>query len=142
MHPTPQMLLRLIVCHALLIILSGCTLKASTESLTDATTNFLSSTTPGAWFNEDGLIRPDQRLNVFVAINYETLQQEMAQGEGEYLTALGTLLEIPDEKMPSFKIWTQAQFRMIQTTADPTPQTLLAVLSDMNSGPGMTTQHF
>ncbi len=132
MKTTPHRLLRLIICSTALIMASGCTLKASTESLTDTTTNFLSSTTPGAWFNQDGLIKPDQRINVFVAITYESLQQDMAQGEGEHLTALAKLLEIPDEKMPTFKAWAQEQYRTIQTTTDPTPQTLLAVLSDIN----------
>ncbi len=135
MKITPLSLLKLFVCSVTLIMGSGCTLKASTESLTDTMTNFLSSTTPGAWFNEDGLIKPDQRINVFVAINYETLQQDMAQGEGEYLTALGTLLEIPDEKMPSFKARAQEQFRVIHTSSDPSPQSLLAVLYDMNREP-------
>jgi len=129
---TPHILLRLIVSGVLLLMASGCTLKASTESLTDTMTNFLSSTTPGAWFNEDGLINPDQRINVFVAINYETLKQEMAQGEGEYLTALATLLEISNENLPSFKARAQEQFRVTHTNPDPSPQSLLAVLSDMN----------
>ena len=132
MKTTSHSLLRLILCSTTLIIASGCTLKASTESLTDTTTNFLSSTTPGAWFTQDGLIKPDQRINVFVAITYDSLQQDMAQGEGEYLTALGKLLEIPNQKMPTFKAWAQEQYRTIQATTNPTPQTLLAVLYDMN----------
>ena len=134
MNVTPYILLRLITCSFLLIIASGCTLKASTESLTDTTTNFLSSTTPGAWFNEDGLIKPDQRINLFLAINYETLQQEMAKGEGEYLTALGTLLEIPNEEMPVFKMWAQEQFHIMNATTEATPQKLLTLLIDKKAG--------
>ena len=130
----PFILLRLIVCGFLINIASGCTLKASTESLTDTTTNFLSSTTPGAWFNEDGLINPDQRINLFLTINHETLRQEMAKGEGEYLTALGTLLEIPDEKMPSFKAWAQDQFRMMHKKAETNPKELFTVLIDKRAG--------
>lgn len=106
----------------------GCTLKASTESLTDITTNFVSSTTPGAWFNEDGLLNPDQRIQVFVAINYESLQQNMAQGEGEYLRALGTLMNVPPDRMSGFNLWAQEQFRKFLLTPEATPDDFLALL--------------
>ncbi|MCA9471678.1 MAG: DUF3015 domain-containing protein [Nitrospirales bacterium] len=82
---------------------TGCTLKASTESVADATSNFLSSTTPGAWFTVDGLLHPDQRLNAFMATNHENLRQDIAKGSGEYLTSLGTLLMVSNEQMPKFQ---------------------------------------
>jgi len=115
-------------CGIILFVASGCTLKASTETLTDATTNFVSSTTPGAWFNEDGLLRPEQRLPVFMAINYESLQQDMARGNGEHLTALASLLEVPAEHVPNFKVWSQEQFRVYFSAEHPNPKKFLTVL--------------
>ena len=119
------------IMSVLLLVTSGCTLKASTESSTDTTTNFLSSTTPGAWYTEDGLLKPDQKINAFIVINYETLQQQMAQGRGEYLTALGTLLEVPDEKMPSFHALVQQKSQQLRAATEHNPQAIFTMLSDM-----------
>ena len=115
----------------LMIFTSGCTLKASTESFTDATTNFLSSTTPGAWFTVDGLLKPSEKINAFVSTNFEVLQQEMAQGDGEYLTALGTLLEIPTQQTASFKMYAQEHFEQVVQSDRITPQTFVSIASKM-----------
>jgi len=89
----------------------------------------VSSTTPGAsFFNEDGLLKPDQRFHVFVAMNYESLQQDMAKGDGEYLTALATLLEVPDEEIHSFKTFAQKQFLLTNRGEKPTQEQLLIAL--------------
>ena len=138
--------MRTLTPHRLIVVLgifmgfvaSGCTLKASTETLTDATTNFVSSTTPGAWFDGDGLLRQDQRINVFVAMNYGSLQQDMAKGDGEYLSALATLLEIPEAHIPQFKKWSQEQFRLTHGMDNANQQTLLALLLE---NPGEPDRH-
>ena len=83
---------------------TGCTLKASTESVTDASTNFLSSTTPSSWFTVEGLLHPHQRLNAFIATNLENLQQDIARGNREYLTSLGSLYGISDQRMSTISI--------------------------------------
>ncbi len=123
--------------HRILVILfvlmaSGCTLKASTESLTDAMTNFSSSTTPGAWFTVNGLLKPSERINAFLAINFENLRQDMAQGSGEYLAALGTLLDIPTEQMTSFERQAQERFEQIYGSDPVTHQMLTNVVSEIN----------
>jgi hypothetical protein len=72
--------------------LSGCTIKATTDTTLDGTTNFLSSTTGKTWWTEDGLVREGLQVRAFFAENYESLIPEMARGEGEYVTAFVTLL--------------------------------------------------
>ena len=124
-------LLNCILLSSFFLIMSGCTLKASTESLTDATTNFLSSTTPGAWFTVDGLLKPSERVNAFLVTNYENLQQDMARGEGEYLTAFGTLADISAEEMTSFKTHAQEQFQQLSTSKQITPRTFIEMASTM-----------
>ncbi len=84
------------------ITLSGCTLKATTDTSTDGTTEFLSSTTGGTWWTEDGLIKPGHHAGAFVAVNYDNLLQDMAEGEGEYISAFGSLLNIQPEQQQVF----------------------------------------
>lgn len=124
---------RKVIIILLLFITSGCTLKATSESLSDSTTNFVSSTTPGSWYTQDGLLKSDQKINAFVAINYEHLLQEMAQGEGEYLTAFATLLNIQPAHMRSFKDSAQHQFSLIGSPVDINSKILPPVLSALTA---------
>jgi len=114
-----------------LLLASGCTFRATTESLTDTTTNILSSTTPGAWFTADGLLKPEEKVHAFVSTNYDNLQQDMARGEGEYLTALSTLLEIQEEQMASFHARAQENFHKIFVAKAQHPQLIPNMLSHM-----------
>ncbi len=129
MNRHTSVLLNCLLASSFFLIMPGCTLKASTESLTDATTNFLSSTTPGAWFSVDGLLKPSERVNAFLVTNYENLQQDMARGEGEYLTAFGTLTNIPAEEMTSFKTHAQEQFQRLYALDQVTPQMFIEMAS-------------
>ena len=57
------MMFRSILVWALLGFgLSGCTIKATTDTTTDGTTEFLSSTTGKSWWSEDGLVKQGNRL--------------------------------------------------------------------------------
>ena len=83
--------------------LSGCTIKATTDTSTDGTTEFLSSTTGKSWWTEDGLVKQGEQARAFVALNRENLLQNMAQGHGEYVTALGQIIGIPHSKDSRFR---------------------------------------
>ena len=89
---------------------SGCTLKATFDTTTDGVTNFLSSTTGKSWWTEDGLIKNGEQARAFVAMNYDNLLQEMAQGQGEYLHAFGTILGVPSHQQAPFQRLIQAQY--------------------------------
>jgi hypothetical protein len=89
---------------------SGCTLKATFESTTDTTSNFLSSTTPGAWVTEDGLLKAEHKVTAFAALNQSNLEQDMARGSGEYLASLGALLGATDETQRAFQAKAQEDF--------------------------------
>jgi hypothetical protein len=94
----------------LLLLSTGCTLKATFDTTSDATSNFLSSTTPGAWYTEDGLLRAEQKVTAFTAYNQTNLEQDLARGQGEYLTSLGTLLGVADDRQASFRSNAQDAF--------------------------------
>jgi len=101
---------------ALLLMSTGCTLKATFETISDGTTNFLSSTTPGAWFTEDGLLRAEHKVTAFTTYNQTNLEQDLARGHGEYVSSLGTLLGVPDDQQAAFHAKAQGDFEMLTTS--------------------------
>ena len=108
MHHFSQFQLILVSLLLIMVGTSGCTLKATLDTTTDGTTEFLSSTTGKSWWTEDGLIKSGEHARVFVATNYDNLLQEMAQGKGEYLHAFGTILGVPPHQQLVFQQLTQA----------------------------------
>ena len=93
---------------ALTLALSGC-------SFTETINDILSSTTPGDWFTGDGLLKGDQKVNAFVAFNFENLKQDMARGHGEYLTSLSALLGIPQDRRGAFFAYAQSRYPFVNT---------------------------
>ena len=118
-------------CLVVLFVLTttACTIKATTETTTDAVTNFSSSTTPGAWVTQDGLVTKNERLNAFVALNSENLRQDVAKGHGEYLSSFESLLGVPAEEHLAFRRSVQRQFPSL---VDTTPTTLGQRLIDLS----------
>lgn len=51
------------------------------------------------------------KLDTFTKVNWASLQQDVARGNGEYLASLATLLEVPIEKQKDFFIFAQDQYR-------------------------------
>lgn len=79
---------RIVFAAMLVLALSGC-------SVTETVKDILSSTTPGDWFDADGMPKAEHRVHLFVAVNLENVKADMAKGQGEYLSALGELLAVP-----------------------------------------------
>ena len=100
-----------------LLILSGCTIKATTDTATDGTTEFLSSTSGQPWWTQDGLIREGQHAHAFVANNYDHLFTEIARGEGEYLQGFAAVLGVTDAEQDRFCQVLQAHYLHIQAAA-------------------------
>ena len=97
------MMFRTMILWALLVLsLSGCTIKATTDTSTDGTTEFLSSTSGKTWWTEDGLVKQGEQAGAFVSVNYDNLLQDIAKGEGEYLSAFGTILHVPSLDQQAF----------------------------------------
>ena len=77
-------------------------LLASSACTTDNTTDTISSTTPGLWYTGDGQVKSEYKTIAFTTLNFENLKQDMAQGRGEYLASLGTLLGVPGDHQAEF----------------------------------------
>ncbi|HTL63233.1 MAG TPA: hypothetical protein VL261_16440, partial [Nitrospira sp.] len=59
------------------VLVFGLNLAAcnATKATIDTTVNFFSSTTPNSLFTEDGLVRQEQKINLFAGVAYENLRQ-------------------------------------------------------------------
>lgn len=71
----------------------------------------ISSGTSGC--TNDGVIVQHEKVNLFVGINFEHLKQEMAQGQGEHLASLATLMGVPAESQPEFFSLVQDRYRVL-----------------------------
>lgn len=96
----------------------------ATTDLTDPTREFLSSTTPGAWFQANGTLNPDYKKIAFVVLNFDNLQEGMAQGGGEYLVSLATLVGVPPSLREHFLKSAQRQFGYIFEERQSRPESL------------------
>lgn len=60
------------------------------------------STSRDSLFTADGMAEQKQKINLFAGVTYEELRQEAAAGEGQCVTSLATLFQIPVEKHRAF----------------------------------------
>lgn len=59
----------------------------------------------------DGIIMRTELVHAFASATFENLQQEMAQGQGEHLTSLATLLGVPPAYHREFFILAQENYK-------------------------------
>ena len=90
--------LQLACSTVLMLFASGCTLKGTTNEIIDTTSNITGSTSGRTWFTEDGLLHPEHKLTAFTALNQANVEQDLARGQGEYLTSLGALLGLSNDQ--------------------------------------------
>jgi hypothetical protein len=98
----PDMARRVLTACGVILLglnLAGCN---TTKATIDTTVNFFSSTTPNDLFTGDGLVRQEQKINLFAGVAYENLRQEAAAGSGQYVTSLATLYGVPAAKQADF----------------------------------------
>ncbi|MGK5093609.1 DUF3015 family protein [Deltaproteobacteria bacterium TL4] len=71
----------------------------------------------------------NQKVDSYFIANFENLKEEMAQGEGEYLSSLAVLLEIPAAQQASFYEMTQENYSQLIKTENTTAQEALLAMS-------------
>ena len=103
-------------------------MMATTNGTFGSQTFGISSGTSGC--TNDGHILTEHKVNVFASINFENLSQEMAQGHGEHLTSLATLMGVPAEQQPEFFAMTQAQYQSLVKSGSAAPAATIAALYD------------
>jgi hypothetical protein len=97
----------------LLLLASGCTVKATIRQTTDTTSNITGTTSGHAWWSEDGLLVPEHKAIAFAKYNEANLEQDLARGQGEYVSSLATLLGVPRDQQPSFHAKAQGEFDVL-----------------------------
>jgi hypothetical protein len=128
----PKYILMLLPCAAgLMLSLSAC-------SITETINNILSSTSGRSWFTEDGLVKEDQKVNAFMAFNFENVKQDMANGQGEYLDSLSALMGIPQDRRAAFYAHAQSRYPFVLEHQS-NPQETLALL--VTNSQGSATVH-
>lgn len=88
----------------------------------------ISSGTSGC--TNDGKVWAEHKVNVFAAINFEDLSQEMAQGQGEHLASLATLMGVPAEHQAEFFAMTQDRYTSLVQAGETSPIAMVKALND------------
>lgn len=124
-----MMTTRFVLIPGLLLFLAGCMTDATveltkapfdattdltggtsgaTQEFLDPTTEFTSSTTPGA-LADSRLLRARQRATVFARHTHDNLRTDVARGQGEYLASLASLTGVSADR------WTEFQTTMTES---------------------------
>ena len=106
----------LICITALMLFAASCTLKGTIKETTDTTSNITGTTSGRTWFTEDGLLHPEHKLTAFMALNQTNVEQDLARGQGEYVTSLGTLLGLSGDQQAAFHAKAQGAFETLMTS--------------------------
>jgi Protein of unknown function (DUF3015) len=101
-------------------------MMATTNGTFGSQTFGITSGTSGC--TNDGTIMAQYKVDVFAAVNYDNLSQEMAQGGGEHLTSLAELMGISEEQRSDFFALAQARFASLIQSGDATPAAMIKTL--------------
>src|SRR5690242_18174474 len=123
----------------ILLAASACTVRATTDEITDTTQNTTVSTSGRSWFTNDGLVRQGEHVNAFAALNYDNLTHDMAFGGGEYLSSLGTLLGVPDDRRAAFFQLAQRHYAAFAQSENATAAHLVTSLDRSLAQHGIVT---
>ena len=72
-----------------------------------------------------------EKANVFAAINFENLSQEMAQGGGEHLASMATLMGVPAEHQGEFFGMTQERYTTLVKAGEASPVAMVKALNEV-----------
>jgi hypothetical protein len=103
-------------------------LMATTNGTFYSTTFGISSGTSGC--TSDGKIMSEQKTTMFAQLNFENLSQEMAQGQGEHLASLATLMGVPAEHQAAFFAMTQDRYTSLVKTGETSPVAMVKAIND------------
>ena len=104
------------------------TMEATTNGTFYSQTFGISSGTSGC--TNDGKFWAQEKVNVFAALNFENLAQDMAQGQGEHLASLATLMGIPAAQQPAFFAMTHEKYASLVSAGETSPVALVKALNE------------
>lgn len=103
-------------------------LMATTNGTFGSNTFGISFGTSGC--TNDGKIMSEHKTTMFAQLNFENLSQEMAQGQGEHLASLATLMGVPAEHQAAFFAMTQERYTSLIKTGEASPVAMVKAIND------------
>src|SRR6058998_2237290 len=103
-------------------------LMATTNGTFGSQTFGISTGTSGC--TNDGKVMAEQKTTMFAQLNFENLSQEMAQGQGEHLASLATLMGVPAEHQAAFFAMTQERYLALIQAGDGSPAAMVEALHE------------
>jgi len=103
-------------------------LMATTNGTFGSQTFGISTGTSGC--TNDGTVMSEHKTTMFAELNFESLSQEMAQGGGEHLASLATLLGVSAEQQPAFFAMTQERYQTLLQSGETSPSAMLKALHE------------
>ncbi|MFM8552258.1 MAG: DUF3015 domain-containing protein [Nitrospiraceae bacterium] len=103
-------------------------MMATTNGTFGSQTFGISSGTSGC--TNDGSVMAEHKTTLFAELNFENLSEEMAQGRGEHLASLATLMGVPTEQQPAFFALAQERYATLIRGGEEAPKALLTALHD------------
>ena len=103
-------------------------LMATTNGTFWSQTFGISSGTSGC--TNDGKVMAEQKTTMFAQLNFENLSQEMAQGQGEHLASLATLMGVPADQHAAFFAMTQERYTSLVKTGEASPVAMVKAIND------------
>jgi hypothetical protein len=107
-------------------------MMATTNGTFGSTTFGISTGTSGC--TNDGKVMGDSKTIMFAELNFDNLSQEMAQGQGEHLASLATLMGIPAEHHASFFAMTQERYTSLVKAGEASPVAMVKALNEAVAG--------
>jgi Protein of unknown function (DUF3015) len=112
-------------------LVAGALLSISCTANT--TTDLLSSTTPGVWYDNNGMVKEEYKAVAFTTLNFENVKRDLARGEGEYLASLGSLLGVRTSEQQQFFSFAQHRAAVLVASQTATPEQVVTTLKDWPS---------
>ena len=103
-------------------------LMATTNGTFGSQTFGISTGTSGC--SNDGKIMSEHKTTMFAQLNFESLSQEMAQGQGEHLASLATLMGVQAEHQAAFFAMTQERYTSLVKAGEASPVAMVKAIND------------
>ena len=79
---------------------------------------------------EDGAVKVARATDVYVDVNFDSLRQEMAVGEGEYVNTLASLLGATETTRPQMARFFRSEYKSLFPNAETSSEEMLKTLSE------------
>ncbi|HXH85389.1 DUF3015 domain-containing protein [Petrachloros mirabilis] len=103
-------------------------LMATTNGTFGSQTFGISSGTSGC--TNDGKVMGQSKTIMFAEMNFENLSQEMAQGQGEHLASMATLMGVPADHQAEFFAMTQERYTSLVKAGEASPVAMVKALNE------------